>query len=238
LALEAAAEAAVFTFDWFKTKFSEAGNESSEEALTKAVQQAARAAVGVMEALPLFHQAIMEKASHPAVREVELYVISGFAGTHISLRRFPRLSRAVTRKQMLELLPEAVTTALNQRRAGEPLIRGRNSIRNRVARFLESWNKQPPRQENLYSPELLEKASRESPANNQPQMEIEDFELLQEARAKLAEKIAQSDLSPRERSVMDLKLQGHSQNEIASKLNITVGSVKRLQARAYKKLRS
>lgn len=237
-ALEASAAAGHFTFCYIRDEVLEAGETLSNDLLNQIVMVSAKAAAGVMEALPLFHCAILERAPHPAIREIELYVLSGFAGAHISLRRYPRLRNALTRKEMLEQLPEAIARAVSERRLGETLIRGRNSLRNRVARFLESYNRQTVNREYQYSSDLLESGHYESATSTPTEVMTERFEAFQEAKAKLSEKIRQADLTPRERSVLELKLEGHSQKEIASLLNITVGSVKQLRARAYKKLRT
>ncbi len=146
MVLETAFDAANFTFDWFTDEFAEAGDELLT-AKVKAIKEAAKASLGVLEAFPLFHLAIFNRTSNQAVRDAENYFLCGI-GADISWRRFfsfyralstdegQRLSGKETYERFLQRLPEAVLHTAKDRQIGEPLINGRNSFRNKVAQYL------------------------------------------------------------------------------------------------------
>jgi hypothetical protein len=134
MALEAAAEAGHFTLVWHKEEMEETGHEFLA-ACVKAVKEAAKASLGVLEAFPLFHLAIFNRTNNPAIRAAETYFLCGI-GADISWRKFRslyktlstqdgvRLSGKDTYKQFIDRLPGAVLDALEGRQIGDRWLMG------------------------------------------------------------------------------------------------------------------
>jgi DNA-directed RNA polymerase specialized sigma24 family protein len=244
-ALEAASDAGNFTFVWFRDELTEAGHELFA-VKERAIKEAAKASLGVLEAFPLFHLAILNRTSNPAIRDAEIYFLCGI-GADVGWRRFPslysalsmnegnKLSKKDTFARLLKELPEAVLYGLNGRQIGEPLVNGRNSFRNRVSQYLRKQENSKPQREYVDS-NLLEKVADRPQAKGIRRLAAEDHALVEEARAKIARQINCSRLSPQQQAIMKLKLlEDKSQSEIANNLAMSVDQVKCQQSRAFKK---
>lgn len=245
MALEAASEAANFTFVWFRDELTEAGHELFE-VKAKAIKEAAKASLGVLEAFPLFHLAILNRTSNPAIKAAETYFLCGI-GAEVAWRRFPSFNKALSIREgnrlsgedsyarFIEQLPEAVLNALKDRQLGELLVNGRNSFRNKVSQYFRKQDESKPSHE-LASSDSLEKMADGQQVKGIRRLAAEDHALVEEARGKIAKLINCSHLSPQQQAIMELKLlEGKSQNEIASQLNLPVNQVKCQQSRAFKK---
>ena len=230
MAFDAAADAIRFTVDWLKTKFSEKGvMQPWEQSGPEIIRKAIIAAVGVIEAMPLFHLAIWERTEVQVIRDAETCYLSGI-GAHIRMK-YPRLRNI--RPEKLSRLLNAVPIALSERRKGEPLIRGRRSLRNQVARLLEDSLSKPKKQVSL---DAVENRDKKSGGRAWVASPIEAHVLAEEVRYKIAQEISRAKLSAQQRLILEMKLlSGMSKKEIADKLQISEGQVNAQRARAYKK---
>ena len=192
-----------------------------EDAYTQAIIAMERALYEAFYAIAVAGVAI----PFPEQQNAFLPDLAGYVKAQI--KQYPRLKKALSNDRLLDQLPGAVFLALHGRPSEAfPPITGPGSLVNAVTKLIETEASRD-HDEIEGTAEIQETLAEE----------FERFVLQEEARLELSTLIAKAGLSVRETQVLELKLQDYTEEDIASRLGITDGTVKTLWSRTRRKFK-
>jgi DNA-binding CsgD family transcriptional regulator len=172
---------------------------------------------------PVLYGVDMQRAEDPNLRRGATLALSAWSAVFISRGKAPRLKRALADEDttLFEALPPAAFVSFADWDPNEPLRpgTGKTSLVSRVSAHISDWG-----HEATLRPErvVAEPPSETSAADEVTERALAEFALREGRRAVLSE---------REYQIVELILQNFTEAEIAEKLGIAVGTVKKTRSR-------
>ena len=206
-----------------------AAHESEERALTEAFLRCLRR-------MPALYGVDMQRAQDPNLRRGATLALSAWLAVFIDTDKALRLKRALADEgiRLFGALPPAVIVSFADWEPNEPLRPGRRkvSLVSRVsAHIANRGDLATLRPEHVETEPFDETSVTEPPGETNAaygvtERALAEFALREELRAVLSE---------REYQIVELKLQGFTETEIAQRCGITVGTVKKTLSRVRDK---